>query len=198
MLQRVRGGSNVRYLIAQGMRVGDRVRISNPVYIDANLPWLIEIDDHATLTPYVAIITHDSSLYNHTGRTRLGRVTIGARVYVGFGAIILPGTTIGADSVVGAGAVVQGDVPAGSLVLGNPGKVSPIRTAVAWQQMSAARAPSWPRDGWTIPTGITEEHKREQREALADNGAGYVPARADPGSPFDLAERRKADAAGPG
>ena len=111
-------------------------------------------------------------------------------MYVGVGAILLPGTDIGDDSVVGAGAVVHGEIPAGSLVMGNPGKASPIKGVVAWQRASAARAPSWPHDGWTISSGITEERKRAQREALAE-GVGYVPGRPAPGSPKSLAEQRR-------
>ncbi|MEM7066964.1 MAG: gamma carbonic anhydrase family protein [Cyanobacteria bacterium P01_B01_bin.77] len=42
---------------------------------------------------------------------------------IGIGAIILNGVRVGAGSIVGAGAVVNKDVPAGSLVVGVPGKV---------------------------------------------------------------------------
>jgi len=111
-------------------------------------------------------------------------VTIEDRVYVGVGAILLPGTTIGADSVIGAGAVVQGEVPPGSLVLGNPSTISPIKGAVAWQLASAKRAPHWDGADTSIATGISEDRKREQREALVGTGSGYVPARAAPGSPY--------------
>ena len=48
---------------------------------------------------------------------------IGERVFVGVGATILPGAHIESDCVIGAGAVVRGHVPAGSMVVGNPGKV---------------------------------------------------------------------------
>ena len=47
-------------------------------------------------------------------------------VWIGSGAIILGGVTIGKNSVIGAGTVVTKDVPANSLVVGNPGRV--IRT----------------------------------------------------------------------
>jgi maltose O-acetyltransferase len=177
-------------LVAQGLQLGTSTHIARQIYIDQLHPWLITIDDYATLGPYVAIITHDASLNQHTGQTRLGRVTIGKRVYVGVGAILLPGTCLGEDSVVGAGAVVQGDVPPGSLVVGNPAKISPIKPVVAWHLASAARAPSWPDAGWTIFSGITKERKREQREALAGGGSGYVPAAPAPGSPFTLADRK--------
>jgi hypothetical protein len=132
----------------------------------------------------VAIITHDTSLVQHTGQTRLGRVVLGKRAYIGVGAILLPGTTIGEDSVVGAGAVVHGQVPPASLAIGNPAKISPITSAAAWQRASATRAPNWPYQGWTIYTGITDARKREQREALANGVSGYVPALPAPDSPF--------------
>jgi maltose O-acetyltransferase len=50
-------------------------------------------------------------------------ITIGDNVWLGGGAIVLPGVTIGDDSVIGAGAVVTKDVPAGVVALGNPARV---------------------------------------------------------------------------
>ncbi len=50
-------------------------------------------------------------------------VRIGADVWIGGGAIILPGVTIGDDAIVGAGSVVTRDVPAGATVVGNPARV---------------------------------------------------------------------------
>ncbi len=168
------------------MRLGVKPHIASPVYIDGLYPWLITIGDYVTLGPYASVITHDSSLHHHTGTTRLGRVDIGDRVYVGVGAILLPGTVIGEDSVVGAGAVVHGEVPPGSLVSGNPGQVSPIKAVAAWYRASAARSPNWSgRD-----VALTEAEKHEQREALAGGAAAYVPAQITPGSPFEQRQRR--------
>ena len=42
---------------------------------------------------------------------------------IGSGAVILAGLRIGADALVGAGAVVTHDVPAGTIVAGNPARV---------------------------------------------------------------------------
>ena len=50
-------------------------------------------------------------------------VTIGERVWIGFGAFILKGVTIGDAAVVGAGAVVTRDIAGGSVVAGNPAHV---------------------------------------------------------------------------
>jgi carbonic anhydrase/acetyltransferase-like protein (isoleucine patch superfamily) len=60
--------------------------------------------------------------------------TIGNRVLVGMGAIVLNGATIGDGSVIGAGAVVtEGmNVPPGSVIVGIPGKI--IKQATEEQQ----------------------------------------------------------------
>ena len=44
-------------------------------------------------------------------------------VWIGGGAIILPGVTIGRNAVIGAGAVVTKDVPANAVAIGSPAKV---------------------------------------------------------------------------
>jgi carbonic anhydrase/acetyltransferase-like protein (isoleucine patch superfamily) len=51
--------------------------------------------------------------------------TIGDRVLIGMGAILLNGVTIGDDSIVAAGSLVTEDtkIPARSLVMGSPGKI---------------------------------------------------------------------------
>lgn len=184
---RLRGHPDLQRLVGQGLVLGEGTHISERVYFDQLHPWLITIGDHVTLAPNVAIITHDASLGHHTAMTRIGRVSIGDRVNVGVGAIILPGTTIGEDSVVAAGAVVHGEVPPLSLVAGNPAKVSSVKPLVGFQRAKAKRAPTWPDEGWTVFTGITAERKAEQRKALADGSSGYVPAEPAPGSPWTVA-----------
>lgn len=56
----------------------------------------------------------------------LGRpVRIGANVWIGGSAVILPGITVGDDAVIGAGSVVTRDVEAGATVVGNPARKRP-------------------------------------------------------------------------
>jgi acetyltransferase-like isoleucine patch superfamily enzyme len=50
-------------------------------------------------------------------------VYIENNVWIGAGAIILPGVTVGSNSVVAAGAVVTKDVPSSVIVAGNPAKI---------------------------------------------------------------------------
>ena len=56
-------------------------------------------------------------------RTWARPITIGDNVWLGAGAIVLPGVTIGDNAVIGAGSVVTADVPADTLALGQPCRV---------------------------------------------------------------------------
>jgi UDP-perosamine 4-acetyltransferase len=81
-----------------------------------------------------ACVEHDcvigDSSHIATGAILSGDVQIGARTHVGAGAAIRQGIRIGSDAVVGAGAVVVRDVDDGTVVVGNPARVS-IRTEIA-------------------------------------------------------------------
>ncbi|ACS87211.1 DapH/DapD/GlmU-related protein [Musicola paradisiaca] len=50
-------------------------------------------------------------------------VVIGHDVWIGHGAIVLPGVSIGNGAIVGAGSVVTKPVPAWTLVVGNPARI---------------------------------------------------------------------------
>ncbi|NTW83868.1 MAG: acyltransferase [Chlorobiaceae bacterium] len=50
-------------------------------------------------------------------------VTIEDNVWIGFGALVLPGTSIGRGSIIGCKSVVSGVIPEYSVVAGNPGKI---------------------------------------------------------------------------
>jgi carbonic anhydrase/acetyltransferase-like protein (isoleucine patch superfamily) len=49
-------------------------------------------------------------------------ITVGDNVWIGSGAMILPGVTIGDNSVISVGAVVMGDVPPNVVAAGNPAR----------------------------------------------------------------------------
>ena len=100
---------------------------------------------------------------------------IGRRAFIGAGAIVLAGSRIGENAVVGAGAVVRGEIPPGKIALGNPADiVGDVESMLHKHRKTTDGGPCWPHLGWTIQHGITAEHRRIQREALADGGIGYV------------------------
>ncbi|WP_305879305.1 chloramphenicol acetyltransferase [Bradyrhizobium ontarionense] len=61
-------------------------------------------------------------------------VDIGHDVWIGHGAIVLPGRSIGTGAVVAAGAIVTKDVPAYTIVAGNPARVIKRRFPIDIEQ----------------------------------------------------------------
>lgn len=68
-------------------------------------------------------------------------VTLGHDVWIGHGAIVLPGVTIGNGTVVGAGAVVTEDVPSYTVVAGAPAE--PIRRRFSEDIAARIEATEW-------------------------------------------------------
>ncbi len=88
----------------------------------------VSIGDDCQIGPAVQIYAADHPRDPDVRRSGLesGKpVTIGCNVWIGGGAIILPGVTVGDNAIIGAGSVVSRDVPAGVTVMGNPARVHP-------------------------------------------------------------------------
>src|SRR5690349_16828871 len=88
----------------------------------------VTIGDGTQIGPGVQILAadHPRDKARRASGLEFGRpVHIGHNVWIGAGAIILPGVSIGDDAVIGAGSVVTRDVPAGATAFGNPARVQP-------------------------------------------------------------------------
>lgn len=81
----------------------------------------------AVIVNTAATVGHDCVIEDGAhiapGANLCGGVHIGARTWVGAGAVVAPGVRIGRDVMVGAGTVVLRDVPDGATIVGNPGRV---------------------------------------------------------------------------
>ena len=109
---------------------GKYIRIGARTFINFNLTALdvaaITIGDDVQIGPNVQLLTPTHPLEPGPRRDKLEAakpITIGNNVWIGGGAIILPGVTVGENSVIGAGSVVTKDVPANVVAVGNPARV---------------------------------------------------------------------------
>jgi maltose O-acetyltransferase len=105
---------------------GTNIELGTRVFFNFNCVVLdvcpVRIGDYTLFGPAVQILTPLHPLNAELRREHeFGRpVEIGSDVWVGGGALILPGVRIGSRAVIGAGSVVTRDVPAGMFAAGNP------------------------------------------------------------------------------
>lgn len=108
---------------------GSNIYLGKRVFFNFNCVVLdvceVRIGDHTLFGPGVQILT---PLHPFNARLRREQeygkpVEIGSDVWVGGGALILPGVRIGSRTVIGAGSVVTKDVPEEVFAAGNPCRV---------------------------------------------------------------------------
>lgn len=108
---------------------GNKIIMGDRVYININCTFLdgalISIGHDCLIGPNVQILTinHSTSAKNRSGKANFASpVSIGENVWIGAGAIILPGVNIADNAVIGAGSVVTKNVEGQYLYAGNPAK----------------------------------------------------------------------------
>ena len=124
-----RGGESVWMQPPFFCDYGSNIELGERVFFNFNCVVLdvcrVRIGDYTLFGPAVQIYTPlhpmDAALRR---QQEFGKpVDIGADVWVGGGAIILPGVSIGSRAVIGAGSVVTRDIPQDVLAAGNPCRV---------------------------------------------------------------------------
>ncbi|GGG69478.1 maltose O-acetyltransferase [Kocuria dechangensis] len=109
---------------------GSHITIGDGTFINSGLTALdvaaIMIGRDCQIGPNVHLLTPTHPVDPQPRRDKLEAaepITIEDNVWLGGGAIVLPGVRIGENSVIGAGAVVTKDVPADVVAVGNPARV---------------------------------------------------------------------------
>lgn len=173
LVYRLRGEYTTEKLIAMGMKVGQNFGRLNGVILDPSHCWLIEIGDNVTMAPRVHILCHDASTKVHLGYTKIGRVTIGDRVFIGAESVVLPGVTIGDDVIIGANSTVTHDIPAGSVAVGSPARV--ICSTQEYLAKEKARMTSAPCYGeeYTLRQNVSMDMRIKQKNEL-EGKIGYI------------------------
>ena len=109
---------------------GYNIRLGRGVFLNFSCVILdvceVEIGDQTQIGPGVQILTadHPRDRAERAAGIEFGKpIVIGRNVWIGGGAIILPGVSIGDDAIIGAGSVVTRDVPEGVTAAGNPARM---------------------------------------------------------------------------
>lgn len=126
--------------IGNNVHIGGAIVVSKSSIIigdDVTMAWGITLYDHDSHSIHWNERQNDNNqcyqdYHNHNGNNIINKdwtnvktkpITIHDKVWIGFDATILKGVTIGEGAVIGAKSVVTKDVPAWSVVAGNPAKV---------------------------------------------------------------------------
>ena len=123
--RRIHVHGNFTAINPRNIRVGTNVAINHGAFLLGHTG--ITIGNDVVLSARCMLI--DGGLVRDGSVATVDQAHAGAPIviedgaWIGAGAIILAGVTVGRNSVVGAGSVVTRDVPAGSVVAGNPARV---------------------------------------------------------------------------
>ena len=118
--------SSVQIRGAIDVSIGAHTFIGHETVITGGLA-SIHVGMHCDISDRVGIVcgTHAiDPLGERSAGQGMGKdIVIEDGVWIGYGAIILPGVKIGRKSVIGAGSVVTKDIPPGSIAAGNPARI---------------------------------------------------------------------------
>lgn len=105
--------------------IGKNSIIGHGCYLSAKEGKKLSIGNDCMLSRNVKIMTSDGHFIYKKGQViNRGRdVIVGSEVWLADGVTILKGVTIGSNSVAGINAMITKDVPATSIVAGNPARV---------------------------------------------------------------------------
>src|SRR4030042_3507341 len=87
-------GDSLWIMKQRGLKVGKNLFLGG-AYIDLGFLHLITIGDNVTLAGGVTILAHDASTNNWLRYSKVGKVTIGSRGFIGNGALVWPGGMFG-------------------------------------------------------------------------------------------------------
>lgn len=141
-----------------GMDIGEGARIARSARLDTTNPKGVHIGAYTALSFDAAIVAHD-----FVNRLHLD-TRVGAYCLIGARAVILPGVTIGDHSIVGTGSVVAEDVPANSVVIGNPARV--VERGIVTGKWGIREA------AFVAAKGDPEQERRAHKKMVAELRSG--------------------------
>lgn len=109
---------------------GKHVHFGKDVYANFHLTLVddthIYVGDHVMFGPNVTLASATHPIHPPLRKKQAQYnlpIRIGNNVWIGAGAVVMPGICIGDNSVIGAGSIVTRDIPANVVAVGNPCRV---------------------------------------------------------------------------
>lgn len=156
----------------KGLKIGEGTDILQPFFLDPDHCYLISIGRDCTFAPNVRLIAHDASTKTYLDFTRIGKITIGDRCFIGDSTIILPNVSIGSNTVIGSASLVNKDIPENSVAAGNPAKIiCSLDEYIKRTEINAEEKGVFGED--YLIENITSQKKDEVLRSL-DAGEGYI------------------------
>jgi acetyltransferase-like isoleucine patch superfamily enzyme len=147
LISRIHGSEHiVDFRLPIFIEAPEKVSVAGALYIGPEAFWGakggLKIGKNVIFGPRVSIWTynHDYSSGEsipYGGPDVLKEVIIEDNVWIGFGAIILPGTVIKEGAIIGAGAVVSGTVEPCAIYAGNPARQVKHRNQAMYQELKS-------------------------------------------------------------
>lgn len=118
----------IKYYRKLGVKIGNGSIILSNESSFGSEPYLISIGENCLISGNVQFLTHDGGMWvlNNLGlekkADKFGKIKIGNNVFIGIGAVIMPGITIGDNCIIGAGSIVTKNIYSNRVVAGVPAK----------------------------------------------------------------------------
>lgn len=176
MLGSIRNAFKALYLkrlVKHGLVVGSDFQMEKGCNIDANFPWLIEIGNNVTFASNVCLLAHDGSTKKLVGYSKVGKVSVGDNVFIGYGSIVMPNVHIGDGCVVGANSVVTRSLPNGVVAAGSPAKVLMTVEEFEERTKKVTKSGGGVYGSEFLRASITYDRMQQMREEL-DGGMGLI------------------------
>lgn len=156
---------------ARGVTIGENFDGPDSA-IDYCFGHLVTIGNNVTISG-TTILAHDGSTKKFLGYSKVGPVSIGDNVFIGYGCIVLPNVTIGSKVIVGAGTVISRDIPDNVVVVqGTNSTYRVLCTFDEYIEKQRSRMETLPVSN-ILFTERTSVQWEQWKQELTASGGGY-------------------------
>lgn len=164
----------INNLKKKGLKVGSNFHIQQGCIIDGSHCNHITIGNDVSFAPNVHILAHDASTWWFLEHTRVMNTTIGNKVFIGAGSIVMPGVTIGNEVIIGAGSVITKSIPDNCVYAGNPAKFMLHTNEYIDRERAKMNAENTFESEYAEGNNVSMEMKEQLRQMAQKHGTAFL------------------------